>query len=202
MADTDKIGERQISALGFYERFGSEDVRDKAVLRMVYAVKTSPDRSAVRLCSRELSAQILKTMLLDGEKPEEWRITYPPRNRKRLKKYGFDHSRDLARHISEYTGIAFEETLENRGVKAQKSLDSFARKTNAEASYRVKKNAEICGKYIIVDDVITTGATVNAAARLLKEKGAEKIYPVCIARSKKKKRKYRRPSDRPWFKSK
>ena len=54
---------------------------------------------------------------------------------------------------------------------------------------------------LIVDDVITTGATVNAAARILKEGGAEAVYPVCIARSKKKKRKLRRPSERPWFRS-
>ena len=119
MADTDMIGERRISALAFYQRFGSEDVRDKAVLRLVYAVKTSPDRSSVRFCARELSAQILKTMLLDREKPEDWKITYPPRSRSRIKKYGFDHGRDLAREISRFTGIAFEEVLVNRGKKVK-----------------------------------------------------------------------------------
>ncbi len=201
MADTDMIGERRISALAFYQRFGSEDVRDKAVLRLVYAVKTSSDRSSVRFAARELSAQILKTMLLDKEKPEDWRITYPPRSRKRIKQYGFDHGRDLAKEISRFTGIKFEEVLVNRGKRAQKSLDSYGRKQNAENSLMLKRGAVPKGKYIIVDDVITTGATVNAAARLLKENGAEAVYPVCIARSKKKKRKLRRPSERPWFRS-
>jgi adenine/guanine phosphoribosyltransferase-like PRPP-binding protein len=54
----------------------------------------------------------------------------------------------------------------------------------------------------MIDDIITTGATLNAAALILKENGAEVVYPVCIARSKKKKRKVRRMSDRPWFRSK
>ena len=202
MSDTDMIGERRISALAFYQRFGSEDVRDKAVLRLIYALKTSPDRSSVRFCARELSVQILKTMLLDGEKPEEWKITYPPRSRARIKKYGFDHGRDLAREISRFTGIAFEDVFENRKGVAQKSLDSLGRKENAERSLSIKKGATVAGKYIVVDDVITTGATVNAAAIRLKEKGADKVYPVAIARSKKKKRKLRRPSERPWFKSK
>ncbi len=201
MMDTDSIGERKISCLAFYSKFGSDDVRDRAVLRLVYAVKTSSDRTSVRLCARELSAQILKTMVLDGERPEDWKITYPPRNKSRIKKYGFDHGRDLARLISEFTGIAFEETLENRGKKAQKSLNSFDRKVNAEKSIVLKKGVAPKGKYIIVDDVITTGATVNAAARILKQGGATAVYPVAIARSKKKKRKLRRPSERPWFRS-
>ncbi len=202
MTDTDRIGQRRISALAFYTKYGSTDVRDKVVLRLVYAVKTSSDRSAVRLCAREMAAQILKTLVLDKEKPEDWKITYPPRNKSRIKKYGFDHGRDLARLISEFTGIALENTLENRGVTAQKSLNSFDRRANAEKSIVLKKGVTPKGKYIIVDDVITTGATVNAAAKILKQGGAEAVYPIAIARSKKKKRRLRRPSERPWFKMK
>ncbi|MBE6586845.1 MAG: ComF family protein [Ruminococcaceae bacterium] len=202
MLDTDMIGERRMTALAFYERFGSEKARDKAVLRLVYAVKTSDDRAAVRLCARELSAQILRTMMLDGEKPEEWKITYPPRSSSRKKKYGFDHGRVLSQLISRYTGIELENTLENTGERAQKSLNSLERMENAESSYRLREGVVPKGKYIIADDIITTGATVNTAAKILKRGGAEEVYPVCIARAKKKKRKLRRPSDRPWFKSK
>lgn len=199
---TDKIGERSMSALAFYGKFGSDDLRDILVRRLVYSVKTADDRSAVNLCARELSADILKTILLAGDKPSEYTLTYPPRSRKRIKKYGFDHGRDLARRVSKYTGIPVRELFKNKGRKTQKSLDSFARLSNANSSYELLKNADIKGKYIIIDDVITTGATVNACARLLKEKGAELVYPACIARSKRKKRKLRRPSSRPWFKVK
>lgn len=199
LLDTDHIGERKVSSLAFYEKFGSEDVRDKLILSLIYSVKTSSDRSAARLCARELSHEILRTMALNKESIEDYKITYPPRTGKRIAKYGFDHSRILAKYISEYTGIVFSPILLNHGKRPQKSLNALARSANAKSSYSVKKGAIVSGKYIIVDDVITTGSTVNAIAVLLKDHGAEAVYPVSVARTKKKKRKAHRPSSRPWF---
>lgn len=202
MMDTDMIGDRRMSALAFYGKFGSEDKKDILVRRLVYALKTADDRSSVRFAARELSSQILRTLLTAKEKPSDWKITYPPRSKRRIKKYAFDHGKQVARMISKYTGIPFEDTMVSITNKAQKSLNAMERKQNADTAYSIKKGCAPSGKYILVDDVITTGATVNAAARLLKFSGAEAVFPVCIARSKKKKRKLRRPSDRPWFRMK
>ncbi len=202
LLDTDLIGEKRISALAFYGKFGSEDKRDILVRRLVYALKTADDRSSVRFVSRELSRQILHTLIKAGENISDWKITYPPRSRKRIKKYAFDHGKQVAKMISEYTGIPFEDTMISHTKKAQKSLNSMERKQNADTAYSIKEGFSPSGKYILVDDVITTGATVNAAARLLKFSGAEAVYPVCIARSKKKKRRLRRPAEKPWFTAK
>jgi len=198
---TDKIGERAVSALTFYGKFGSEEKTDILVRHLVFAVKKDVDRSSVRAVSRELSHEILKTLLLAGEDVKEWKITYPPRSKKRINEFGFDHAKELAEAIGKYTGMKVEKTLVNKKGKTQKSLNSLERKENAGRSYEINAGG-ICGNYIIVDDVITTGATVDACARLLKEAGAEKVYPVCIARTKTKKRARRRPSARPWFRSK
>lgn len=199
LLDTDPIGERKVSSLAFYEKFGSEDVRDKLVLALIYSVKTASDKSAVRLCARELSHEILRTLTINKENFNDYKITYPPRTIKRILKYGFDHSRYLAKYISQYTGIPLAPILLNVGKRPQKSLNALARNTNAKSSYSVRKDAIVSGKYIVVDDIITTGATVNAVADLLKVRGAESVYPVSIARAKKKKRKALRPSSRPWF---
>ena len=198
---TDSIGDRRISALAFYKKFGSDDIRDILVRRIIYAVKTDTDRSSVRFAARELSREILKTLALSGEKAKDWKITYPPRSRQRILRYSFDQGRDLAREISRFTGIPFEETLENHKGAAQKNLNAAERKRNAESAYRLKKGCTPTGKYFIIDDIITTGATLNAATLILKENGAEAVYPVCIARTKKKKRKVRHMAQRPWFRS-
>lgn len=198
---TDALDDKPILALTFYGKYDSDDIRDIIVHHIIYALKTNSDRSSVRMTSRELSRSILKSILLEGEKPENYRITYPPRSIKRTKEYGFDHAHDLAKHISKYTGIPLQETMKNKGKKAQKALNSMERKFNADNAYVLRKNSVISGKYILVDDVITTGATVNAAAKLLKEAGATAVYPVCIARTKNKKRRVRRPAANPWFKS-
>lgn len=202
LANIDSVGERSISSLAFYKKFGSEKLTDKLVLLIVSAVKTREDKSAVRLCARELSHEIMKTFLLDGRTTEDWSITYPPRSRKRVKKFGFDHGRDLCRYISKYTGIKFQDTLVNRSRVSQKHLNSLKRKKNADSAYAIRRKAVIQGNYIVVDDIITTGATINAVASQLKAAGADLVYPVCIARSKKKKRRLRRPAKRPWFTSK
>ncbi len=199
LLNTDMIGERKLSALAFYGKFGSDDKRDILVRRLVYAVKTSSDRSSVNFCARLLSHDIIKTMILAGEEMSEWKITYPQRSLNRRKRYGFDHGRDLALKISKYTGIPFEETLISNTGYTQKSLNAMERLENANSAYSLKKGVTPSGKYLLVDDVITTGATVNAAARVLKSSGAEAVYPLCIARSKRKKKKIRRPNERPWF---
>lgn len=202
LLNTDMLGGRKLSALAFYGKFGSDDIRDILVRRLVYAVKTSDDRSGVNFCARLLSHDIIKAMVLCGEEMSQWKITFPQRSLKRRKRYGFDHGRDLALKISKYTGIPFEETLKSNAKYTQKSLNAMERMENANSAYSLKKGVVPSGKYILVDDVITTGATVNAAARVLKSAGAKAVYPVCIARSKRKKKKIRRPNERPWFTAK
>ena len=202
LLNTDMIGDKKLSALAFYGKFGSDDLRDILVMRLIYAVKTRDDRSSVNFCSRLLSHDVLKTMMMNGESIEEWKITYPPRSPKRIRKYGFDHGRDLAKKMSSYLGIPFEDTLKSRAANTQKSLNAMERMENAGSAYTLKKDFVPSGKYLLIDDVITTGATVNAAARILKENGASAVYPICIARSKRKKKKIKRPKERPWFTAK
>lgn len=198
---TDKMGERVVSSLAFYGKFGSEEKADIFVRHLVFAVKRDEDRSSVRAVGRDLSHEILRTLLLSGEDIKDWKITYPPRSKKRINKFGFDHAREMAEAIGKYTGMQVENTFVNKRGKTQKSLNSLERKENARSAYEIA-GGQIKGNYIIVDDVITTGATVDACARLLKEAGACKVYPACIARTKTKKRPRRRPSSRPWFRSK
>ncbi|MBR6676561.1 MAG: ComF family protein [Clostridia bacterium] len=202
MTDTDSVGDRSISALGFYKKFGSDDPVDRLVLRLVTAVKTREEKSAIRFCARELSHEILKTFILDGRSTADWRITFPPRSKKRVRKYGFDHGKELCKYISKYTGIRYQQTLTNSAVLSQKHLNSLERKKNADSSYRIRKKTKIEGNYIVVDDIVTTGATINAVASALKSAGAGSVYPVCIAKTKKKKRRLRRPAERPWFTAK
>ena len=103
--------------------------------------------------------------------------------------------------LSKYTGIPVEKCFVNKGSLTQKKLNSLERKRNAAISYKIKDGISPKDiKYIIVDDVITTGATVNACAVLLKAAGAQCVFPVSVARTKKKKRLVRRPAKDPWFK--
>lgn len=201
MDSTGKVGEKYISALAFYGRPGSEDERDIAVRKIINHLKKSSDRGCVRFISAELSRLILRKLLAGDEETGEWVICAPPRTKSRIRQFGFDQSRQLALEISRYTGIPFENCFDNTGNEMQKTLNVIERRRNAEVSYDLQRGCRAGGKkYIIVDDIITTGATVNACSKLLYSGGAQTVYPVCVARTKPKKRKLRRRiSEKLWF---
>lgn len=70
----------------------------------------------------------------------------------------------------------------NRPTPSQTNLNAIERKQNVANAFSIKKNIKLNGNsFIIVDDIITTGATISEAARKLKEMGAQNIYAVSAA---------------------
>ena len=67
---------------------------------------------------------------------------------------------------------------------SQTTLNAEERFNNLKNAFRLKKNADVKGKKIIlVDDVFTTGTTVNEVSRVLKEAGASKVAVLTAARA-------------------
>ena len=110
-------------------------------------------------------------------------MTYAPRRRRVEKKYGFDQSKLLAKEIGRQLSIEVKPTLINKGKRAQKLLTKEERRKNAQASYFLKKNLNLSGKTVLlVDDLITSGATMKAASELLYKVGANDVIPVAFAK--------------------
>ncbi len=200
MFSTDVLRRRPMLSLVFLERPGSKQIEDKLTRAIVYKTKRSENRAAANFSARELAAVTLRFLYGAGENPADWIITYPPGTRQRIRKYGFDQSRQLAKKISRYTGIPWMSCMRRKGHTMQKTLNSMERRINAERAYTLR-GCQIQGKKILlIDDVITTGATVSACARLLRQGGAQKVFPISIARTKRAAASARRaPSKHPWF---
>lgn len=103
-----------------------------------------------------------------------------PLHRTRLLSRRFNQSAELARHIARITGKPFNPTDLRRIRKTahQVGLGERAREDNVRGAFRVAEGREIAfaGKRVVlVDDVYTTGATVNAASRALLKAGASDI---------------------------
>ncbi|MGN8805355.1 MULTISPECIES: ComF family protein [unclassified Blautia] len=99
---------------------------------------------------------------------------------------GFNQAAYLAERLSCYTGIPVDTDLVQKVVKtkSQKKLNAMQRRKNLEKAFLVTKN--IRGKDILViDDVYTTGSTIDAMAGCLRKRGAKNIYflTVCIGRA-------------------
>jgi ComF family protein len=112
-------------------------------------------------------------------------ITCVPMTKKKIWKRGYNQSAIFAKELSKQYQIKYLKLLaESKEALVQRELNITGRFLNILGRYTVLNKSRILGKSIIlVDDVFTTGATINECARVLKEAGAEKVFSITIARS-------------------
>lgn len=102
-----------------------------------------------------------------------------PLNKKRLRQRGYNQSERLAHGISKTTGIKVINNAITRKVYtiSQTQMDAYERQDNMEDVFALTKHAnKIKGKHcLLIDDVITTGATTAACARTLSQMSGVKV---------------------------
>lgn len=109
-------------------------------------------------------------------------ITFVPVSRKRNYERGFDQARLLADEAAKIWNLRAVPTIRKaRDNRRQSSLDSPAeRAENVKNVYRVPRPERVSGKrFLLIDDVLTTGSTISACAAALMEAGAASV--VCAA---------------------
>jgi len=96
----------------------------------------------------------------------------------------FNQSELLARGIARRTGVPFVHALKRvRPTATQAGLSNTARRRNVTAAFRARRPGQVRGKRILlIDDVMTTGATAAACATALKQAGAARVALLTIAR--------------------
>ena len=117
-------------------------------------------------------------------------VTYTPLTEKKKKKRGFDQAELLATYVAEELGCdcvkLFEKT---RDGKTQKKLTYKERQENMVGMYKLLPHKfHRTDSVLIVDDIITTGATIDACAKLICKR-VENVYVAAVARNKLKKNK-------------
>lgn len=114
-------------------------------------------------------------------------ITWVPLGRKRLKKRGYDQARLLAEALSARLGSPCEQLLikiaDNPPQSGTGSPEK--RRKNVSGVYRAIDSARIRDRRVLlVDDIVTTGATLSECAGVLKAAGAKNVCAVTVARSR------------------
>jgi len=105
---------------------------------------------------------------------------YPARQKER----GFNQSCSIARGFftSRKNLLSNRALVRSRPTRSQTELDREDRRENVHDAFRVLKPQNIDGKEIVlVDDVVTTGATLNECARVLKKNGAARVAGLTLA---------------------
>lgn len=115
-------------------------------------------------------------------------LTWAPLSRKRKKERGYDQAYLLAKAVAEELGgpPPVETLRKVRDTAAQSSLeDAQARAANVSGVYEIVDPARVAGKRVLlVDDVVTTGATLSQCAQVLLAAGAAEVLGLTFARAR------------------
>lgn len=112
-------------------------------------------------------------------------ISWIPLSKKRLCQRGYDQARLLAEEIAAKTGLPCRQLLQKVKNNSAQSLtrDAKQRRENVAGVYALDDGADVSGlRILLVDDVVTTGATMSEAARILRKAGAKSVFGVTLAR--------------------
>lgn len=158
---------------------------NKAVSPLVYSEGTATLIAKFKKGSGYLKEYFCDLMAESAKSlPEFDFITYVPITSSAEFKRGYNQSKLLAKGLSKRLNAKLEEgvLLKTRETDAQKTLSKRKREKNLQGCFRVHKRKECNGKRILlVDDVLTTGATADEICKLLKGAHAKKVYLITIA---------------------
>jgi ComF family protein len=108
-----------------------------------------------------------------------------PLHRARLRQRGYNQALELARPLGRALGVPVRHDLllRPRATAAQTELDAAARRRNVRGAFALREGATLPAHVVVLDDVMTTGATLAECARVLKRAGVARVEVWALARA-------------------
>lgn len=131
-----------------------------------------------KLSYGEIISEIMTEKILDKNLRDQV-ITYVPMHWKKEGERGYNQSKILAEKIARNLDLPCQDVFEKVvDTKFQVGLKKFDREENLRGAFHVKNYAQ---EIIIVDDVITTGATISELTKIAKKAGIKKVTALIAA---------------------
>lgn len=144
--------------------------------RVIGEMKLGGAREGVEVAA-QLLAEILPTL------PKSAVIVPIPTIRPHVRERGFDHTKLLARRLAKLKQVRCTTSLLMRRTSSvQRGATAVQRRAQAKDAFRLNDTADGQTTYLLIDDVMTTGATLHHAAQLLRDGGAGEVWVVATAR--------------------
>jgi ComF family protein len=159
--------------------------QNKFLQKLIHHFKYDP---YVKELSGSLASLIIAHFQLSSKIPQfgqDWILIPVPLSRKKERRRGFNQAKEIAQELSSRLNLPLIDgvLLKFKETPAQVDLEEKARMENPRGAFLVKNSEKIKNKKILlVDDVYTTGATIEECARVLKEAGAKDVWGVAVAR--------------------
>ena len=165
----------------FYDRLGAPYLYDGGVMEAIHALKYGGRTSLV-----DAVGPLLVSFAEDWLDQDDGIIMPVPLHPKRLRERGFNQSLLLAREVASGTGreLDYLSLQRTRYTKPQTGLKSDDRRKNVRGAFGLTDRINMKNRSVIlVDDVATTGNTLNECARILKKAGCKKVLCLVLART-------------------
>ncbi len=176
------IGEKSSFSLTFYVGAQKAYNKERITERLILLLKDKGYFAC--FFADELADEIFQLFENSGESLDEWTLTYTPRSVENYRRTGLDQGEEVTQYLAKRLGIPCKKTFDKIQGEEQKTLNLEERMINASVTLIPKRNSIKKGeKYLLFDDIITSGATVMAAARHLYFCGAAEVFPISIARN-------------------
>ena len=134
------------------------------------------------LAPGRLLASVMANAWRDRERPQA--LVPVPLHKSRLRERGYDQALELARPLAKSLEVPLRTDLlvRNKATSPQSRLDAAARRRNLRDAFLVCTKRPLPSHVALLDDVMTTGATLHAAARALKRTGVRRVDARVCAR--------------------
>ncbi len=164
----------------FYDKAVALGVYEKALAASVIRLKTMPS------LPKRLTASIKASKQLEVCSEMDLIIPVPLSRRRRLER-GFNQAEIIADAVSRVLRIPVDKQSLSRKLHSpihRVAMDQKARELSVRNAFEVTRPKLMAAKSVLlVDDVLTSGATASYAAKILKKSGAEKVVIFTLARS-------------------
>jgi competence protein ComFC len=174
--------------LKFYFEFARPAmVRDERTLDMIHRLKYAREIHLAKDLGR-LAAEAFRDQRLESALAENWPLVPVPLHRGRFQDRGFNQAAEISRELSKQTGLPVLGALERiRATGHQTALTRAQRLENLRNAFAAtplgKREIEAgLPGMILVDDVLTTGSTVDECARTLRRAGLPRVRVVTVMR--------------------
>ena len=157
-----------------YERAWCVGERDGALQRLIDAYKFERVKDA-----DSMLASLLYAALADI--PSGIVVTHVPTVQSHIRVRGYDHARNLARQFARMRDLRHADLIERIDSGEQRGLSKKQRLAQAKSAYRCRKPAEGGTTYLLIDDIVTTNASVRYAVQALVDAGAKEVWIAALA---------------------
>lgn len=153
---------------------------------LLHALKYKGDKEVGHRLGEEIGKRLLNSPLITRAELDNALLVPVPLHPKKKRKRGYNQAREIARGITDVTGLKLISPLDCKRITFTQTQTGFTRqerRINMEGVFKAEKEAVFNKFCIIIDDVFTTGATSFELIQTLMNEGAEKTAIITVAQA-------------------